>query len=188
MSVEALSHFHRARRAYELGRFRSALIPALFLSLLVGSLGLVTSGRSALFALPVTLAAWVFAYQRGDVFLRGAWYGLLGGLVTSALPMSILRPCCKVAAAPGVNCCTMPEACLGAGAVVGIVLALAVPFGKATWWRTVLGMVLGMTSVAVLKCATLFAGEAVGLVGGLIAGLGAVAMAKLALGASPLRR
>lgn len=181
MSVEALSHFRRARRAYELGRLRSALLPALILSGLIGGLGLFTSGRSVLWALPVTLAAWLLAYQRGDLFLRGAWYGLLGGLVTSALPMSILRPCCKVMTAPGESCCTMPLACLGAGAVVGMVLALAVPLGKTTWWRTALGMVLGMGSVAVLKCATLFAGEAVGLVGGLLAGVGAVALAKLAL-------
>ncbi|HVH47687.1 MAG TPA: hypothetical protein VM925_35370, partial [Labilithrix sp.] len=108
-------------------------------------------------------------------------YGLLGGLVTSFLPMSILRPCCAMGAPTGVDCCTMPGACLGAGVVVGIVLAIAVPFGKATWWRTALGMALGMTSVAVLKCTTLFAGEAFGLVGGLVAGIAAVAAARLVL-------
>jgi hypothetical protein len=76
----------------------------------------------------------------------------------------------------------MPGACLGAGALVGVVLAVAVPFGKTTWWRTALGMVLGMSSVAVLKCTTLFAGEAFGLVGGLMAGIVAVAAARLVLG------
>jgi len=80
--------------------------------------------------------------------------------------------------APGVNCCTMPGACLAAGAAVGVVLAAAVPFARNSWWRTALGIALGMTSVAILKCATLFEGEALGLLGGLLIGVAAASLAR----------
>jgi hypothetical protein len=143
--------------------------------------GLATSGRPALAWVPLTVVAWVFAYWRGDAVLRGALYGLLGGVVTSLLPMSILRPCCVPGAPVGADCCTMPGACLAAGAVVGVVLAAVVPFGRTSWWRTALGMAVGMTSVAILKCTTLFAGEAFGLVGGLMAGVAAGAVARFVL-------
>ena len=184
MSAEMAVNYRAARRAYELGRLRISLWRALWVALPILGLGLLTSGRAALLVLPLTLAAWVLLYFRGDELLRGSWYGLMGGLVTSVLPMSVLRPCCDMTAASATsaaNCCTMPGACLGAGALVGVVLAAAVPFGRATWWRTALGIALGMASVAVLKCATLFAGEAVGLAGGLAAGVAVVAGAKAVL-------
>ena len=181
MSAESTLAYREARRAYELGRLRSATWRAVLVAIPIAVFGFVTSGRSSVMAIPLTIAAWIFAYWRGDVLLRGAFYGLLGGLVTSVLPMSILRPCCAVGAPMGPDCCTMPGACLGAGVLVGVVLAVAVPFGKATWWRTALGMALGMTSVAVLKCTTLFAGEAFGLVGGLMAGVLAATAARLVL-------
>jgi hypothetical protein len=78
----------------------------------------------------------------------------------------------------GADCCTMPGACLAAGGVVGVVLAAFVPFGRGSWWRTATGMVLGVASVAIFKCATLFAGEAVGLIGGIAAGLVAASAAR----------
>ncbi|HYP78355.1 MAG TPA: hypothetical protein VER12_20425 [Polyangiaceae bacterium] len=179
--------YRAARRAYELGRFRVALVRALWVALPVAVWGVFTSGRAGLLVLPLTFTAWAFLHFRGDELLRGAWYGLLGGLATSVLPMSVLRPCCDMTAAAGANCCTMPGACLGAGALVGMLLAAAVPFGRAAWWRTALGIALGMASIAVLKCATLFAGEAVGLAGGLAAGVAVMAGAKVAL-AGRMRR
>jgi hypothetical protein len=182
MPAERNPEYDAVRVAYELGRIRWASWAAVGVVSVVGIVGVCTSGPRSLYALPLTLAAWVFALWRGRVFLRGALYGLAGGVVTSLLPLSILRPCCAVMRAPGVDCCTMPGACLAAGAVVGLVLAAVVPYGKASWWRTAAGMVLGMTSVAVLKCATLFAGEAVGLVGGLLAGLAASTAARIVLG------
>jgi len=178
MSAEMSAEYQGARRAYELGRARFALVRALLIASPLAVLGLLSSGRSALFALPITLALWAFALFRGSWLLRGAWYGLLGGLVTASLPLSLLRPCCDPNAPPGMNCCTMPGACLGAGALIGMLLASVVPFSKATWWRTALGIALGMTSVAVLKCATLFAGEAIGLLGGLAVGVAAVSAAR----------
>jgi len=181
MSVEMTASYRVTRRAYELGRLRAALGRAPWVAVPIAGLGILTSGRSALLVLPFTLLVWVFVHFRGDELLRGSWYGLLGGLVTSLLPMSVLRPCCDMNAAAGASCCTMPGACLGAGALVGVLLAAAVPLGKASWWRTACGIALGMASVAVVKCTTLFAGEAVGLVGGIAAGVAVTAAAKALL-------
>ncbi len=174
--------YRSARRAYEWGRLRSSAWRALAIVTAVAVLALATSGPRALVGLPLTLAAWVFAHWRGHLVLRGAFYGLVGGLVTAVLPMSILRPCCAGVMAPGADCCTMPGACVAAGAVVGVVLSAFVPYGTSSWWRTALGVALGMTSVVVVKCATLVAGEAFGLLGGLVAGLVATAAARAAFG------
>ena len=180
MSVESSASYQLARRAYELGRLRAGMLKAALMLVPLGIFGVATSGKTALFVLPLTFGAWVLAHWRGHVFLRGALYGLLGGILTSVLPMSNLRPCCAAGGpAPGMECCTMPGACLGAGALLGHLLAALVPFGNAAWWRTGTGVVVGMGSVAVFKCATLFAGEAVGLASGLMAGLAAATAARM---------
>jgi hypothetical protein len=172
MQAETLDGYAEARRAYEVGRLRSGTWKALLVAGLVALLGELTVGSAALWVLPVTLACWLFAFWRGDVFLRGAFFGLLGGVVTHLLPLSVLRPCCKMEAMmAGGQCCTMPGACLLAGAGVGVALAALVPFGRASWWRSALGVTTGLLSIAVLRCATLFTGEAVGLLGGLLAGV-----------------
>lgn len=181
MSGDSTANDRDVRRAYEVGRLRWSLWRASLLTLPIALFAIITEGRTALVAIPITLALWVVSYWRGDVFLRGAFYGLLGGGATSILPMSILRPCCASGAPMSADCCTMPGACLGAGAVVGMILAVAVPFGKVTWWRSALGVAIGMTSIAVLRCASLFAGEALGLVGGIIAGVAAATAARWAL-------
>ncbi len=170
--------YRNARRAYEWGRLRSSTRRALLVVAAVAAFGTATYGPRALAFLPLTLAAWVIAHWRGHLVLRGAFYGLVGGLVTAVLPMSILRPCCAGVMEPGADCCTMPGACVAAGALVGVVLSAFVPYGKASWWRTALGVALGLTSVVVVKCATLVAGEAFGLVGGLLGGLVATAAAR----------
>jgi hypothetical protein len=183
MTLEISEHLARARRSYELGRLRSSTWRALLLAMPIALVSLFASGRSALVLLPITIVAWIFAYWRGGEFLRGSFFGLLGGIVTLLMPMSILRPCCAPGAMPnmGTACCTMPGLCLAAGAIVGVFLAAAAPFGKASWARTAAGMVLGIASIAVVKCATLLAGEAVGLLGGLAAGVLAASLAKSVL-------
>ncbi len=183
----------RARRAFELGRLRSAAARALLVVALVALIGRFTSGSSSLALLPLTFALWVFVHWRGQALLAGAMYGLSGGVVTTLLPLSLLRPCC----APGMDmsamsemgaaCCTMPGACVGAGAVVGMLVAAVIPFGRSSWWKTALGIALGMASVVVLKCATLALGEMVGLVGGLLAGIVASTGARLLLRARATR-
>jgi hypothetical protein len=78
----------------------------------------------------------------------------------------------------------MPGACLGAGALVGFVLAAFVPLGPARV-RTAAGMALGVASVAILRCSTLFIGEAFGLLGGLVAGVAGAALAQSMLRRRP---
>jgi hypothetical protein len=58
-------------------------------------------------------------------------------------------------------------------------MALLVPRAKkGKLLETALGMVLGVTSVAVVRCSILFAGEAVGLLGGMAAVLVAASLAR----------
>jgi len=178
----AASEYVHARRAYERGRLRTSVRRALLVVAPVGLVTYLVTGRAALTWLPVTLAAWVLANWRGGPLLRGSFFGLAGGAVTYALPMSILRAYCSPEMmARGEDCCTNPTACLAAGALVGFALALTLPGGSSRW-RTAAGMSLGVASVAILRCSTLFAGEAVGLMAGLIAGVVAATMAKLWLG------
>ena len=80
----------------------------------------------------------------------------------------------------GADCCTMPSACVGAGAAIGFMLAAFVPASHARW-RTAAGMGVGVASVAILRCSTLFLSEAGGLLGGLVAGVMAAAAARSVL-------
>jgi hypothetical protein len=172
---------HLFRRAYEIGRLRVSLVRAAFVTVPLAVVALIVTGAPALVWLPVTFASWVLAQWRGGPVLRGTFFGLVAGIVTYALPLSILRPCCSpermAALAPGADCCTMPGACLGAGALIGFALAAFVPLGAARV-RTAAGMGLGIVSVAILRCSTLFLGEALGLLGGLLAGVVAAALAQ----------
>jgi hypothetical protein len=182
MEAESLD-YQRARRAYEYGRLETSVRRAAILTVAFGVASWLLSGTRALVWLPLTFSAWLFVYWRGEAVLRGAWLGLLGGAATFVLPMSMLRPCCvgRLVEA-GASCCTMPGACVGAGAVVGLLLAALVPVTRETWPKVASGMVLGAASVAVLRCASLFAGEALGLVGGLLLGLAAASAARAFLG------
>jgi hypothetical protein len=181
--MAAASEYGNARRAYEWGRLRASVRRGLLVVAPVGVLAFLGTGRAALAWLPVTVAVWIFAYWRGGPLLRGSFFGLAGGAITFALPMSVLRGVCSPEMmARGQDCCTNPAACLGAGALVGFALALCLP-GGGSRWRTAAGMSLGVASVAILRCSTLFVGEAAGLMAGLLAGVVAATMAKLVLGA-----
>jgi hypothetical protein len=174
----------RFRRAYELGRLRVSAMRAALVTAPIALVAGIVTGAPALVWIPVTFAVWMLAQWRGGPILRGTFFGLLAGIVTYALPLSILRPCCSpermAQLAPGADCCTMPGACLGAGALIGFVLAAFVPLGPARV-RTAVGMALGIASVAILRCSTLFVGEAFGLLGGLVAGVAGAALAQSVL-------
>jgi hypothetical protein len=160
-----------ALRAYELGRLRTSLLRAAPVVAVVAALALTFGGAAGLVWLPVTAAVWIFAHWRGGPILRGSYIGLVGGFITLALPMTILRPCCSAEAmAAGMSCCTQPSNCVTAGALLGIVLAAFLPQGPARW-RAAAGTAMGVSSVAILRCSTLFGAEAIGLAGGLAAGL-----------------
>jgi hypothetical protein len=169
-----------ARRAYEIGRLRVSMAHATGIAAVAAAVALVVLGRRALVWLPVTLVVWTFIEWRGTWLQQGARRGLVAGLATLALPLSVLRPCCR----PGVDmssgtCCTMPGACVAAGVLFGLSLALLVPRvpseHRAT---TAVGMVLGVGSVAALRCGALLFGEAAGLIGGLVAGVVAANLAR----------
>lgn len=159
------------RRAYELGRLRASLLRALVVVVPAAVAAAMVGGRTAFAWLPMTILAWVFANWRGGPVLRGAYVGLAGGIVTFLLPLTLLRPCCSAEAmAAGMECCRNPGMCVTAGGLLGIVLAAFIPTGPARW-RTAAGVMLGVASVAILRCSTLFAAEALGLAGGLAAGI-----------------
>lgn len=163
------------RRAYELGRLRTSLLRAALVTAPIAIAAAILVGPHALAWLPITLALWVIAFWRGGPIQRGAMWGAIGGLATMLLPMSILRPCCDAMTMTTTmtmtgDCCTRPECCLLSGAVIGVLLAMVVPVGKSTWYKSAGGLVLGVASMAMLRCSALYLGEAIGLVGGVIAG------------------
>lgn len=169
-----------ARRAYELGRLRVSLARAAGMTAIAAAVALVIVGQRALVWLPMTALVWIFIEWRGAWLQRGARRGFAAGLVTLALPLSILRPCCRmdVDAAAG-SCCTMPGACVAAGALLGLSLALLVPHApRDQRAAAALGMMLGVASVAALRCSALLFGEAAGLIGGLAAGVVAANLAR----------
>lgn len=181
MQSDAFDTAYRAtRRQYELGRLATAARRAAMAATLVAAVATIMFGKGALVWLPVTLLAITFAEWRGVFLMKGARRGFLVGIASMLLPLSILRPCCALdAKAMGMSCCVMPSACWATGAVVGLAMALLLP--KAPEGRRVqaaAGMILGVTSVAVLRCSMLFLGEAIGLLGGMAAGVIATGLAR----------
>jgi hypothetical protein len=172
--------YRATRRQYELGRLTGALRHAAMVTILVALGAGFMFGKSALVWLPVTFLAVTLTEWRGVFLMKAARRGLLAGFGSMLLPLSILRPCCGVdAKAMGVACCVMPSACWAAGSVVGLAMALLLP--KAPEGRRMeaaFGMILGVTAVAVTRCSMLFLGEAVGLLGGIMAGVVASSLAR----------
>lgn len=161
-----------ARRAYELGRVRSAAIYATSLSSVVAIAAALAIGPQAMPWALWTFVVWIALGWKGGAMLVGARRGLYAGAATFLLPLSVLRPCCRPGVVMTSDCCTRPELCILAGAALGLALAAVLPRGKGTQrWETAGGMVLGVLSVAVLKCSKLFMGEALGLLGGLAVGV-----------------
>lgn len=173
-----------ARRAYERGRMRLALLSATLVAVLVAALALVAGETAMLAWLPVTFVVWSWLFWRGGDWLAGGRLGVLAGAVTLVLPMSILRPCCKPGraamdmAAMGADCCTRPELCGVSGVVLGLLLAVSLPMRGGSPTKTALGAALGVVAVASMRCSSLFVGEALGLLGGLAAGLFVASAAK----------
>ncbi len=162
----------RARRAYELGRLRFGVMRGLALAAVVGFVVLARGNAAGLAWLPVTAAVWAALEWRGGALLRGARVGAWGGLVTLALPLSAFRTCCRAGEAMmGPDCCSMTGACATVGGVVGLVLALfLVHVPPRRRLESAAGMGLALVAVASVRCADLLAGEAVGLLGGLVCG------------------
>ncbi len=161
----------QARRAYEFGRLRGAVVSAALMAGTGAVLGHMLVGpRAALWA-PVTFAIWCLVSFRGGILLRGAHYGLVAGALTFLMPLSVLRPCCRWDAS-GMGSCTMPEMCVAMGALVGLPLsAWALSLCQSRRIEAGIGVWLGVISMAAFKCSALFAGEAVGLFAGAALGV-----------------
>jgi hypothetical protein len=172
--------YRATRRHYEVSRLVIAVQHAATVTVAVALVSGLVFGKRSLVWLPVTFFAVTFTEWRGVLLMRGARRGLVAGFASMLLPLSVLRPCCGVdARAMGTTCCTMPSACWAVGAFVGLAMALLLP--KAPERRraeAALGLILGVISVAVLRCSMLFLGEAVGLLGGMAAGVIATSMAR----------
>lgn len=176
--------YRAARWQYELGRMRDALVRATVVVLLVAVAATVTIGRPALAWLPLTFLVALLTEWRGQVWMQGARRGLAAGFVALFLPLSILRPCCAAdrAAALSGSCCTMPSICWVTGGALGLALSLVLPRHAARQrWQAALGMLLGVTSVTVVRCSALFVAEAAGLLGGLLAAVVAASFARALL-------
>jgi len=158
MQGELGAVYRATRRQYELGRMMVALRRAGVMAMAVAVLSGTLFGRRALVWLPVSVLAFAFSEWRGTFLAKGARRGLVAGVGSMLLPLSVLRPCCGVdARAMGTTCCTMPSACWAAGAVVGLGMALLLPRApEGRRAEAALGMILGVSSVAVLRCSTLF--------------------------------
>ena len=162
----------RARRAYEWGLARDGFAR----SLIVLGLSALAARVAGVALRPVTLAlvvlAWTFLGWRRGWWLRGAQVGLLGGLATLLLPMSLLRPCCPPGMMVCENCCARPGTCALAGVALGAVMVLLLPrrgdSGQRA--RAGIGMLLGLVSVGSVRCSGLFLGEALGMFAGLLGG------------------
>jgi hypothetical protein len=171
-------------RSYELGRFGVALRHGAVVSALLAVAAGFAFGKAALVWIPVTLLAVTFTEWRGSALMKGARHGLLAGVGTLLLPLSILRPCCRIdamtrALAMGDDCCTQPAACWAAGAIAGLLMALLVPRApRGKWLETGIGMAIGVVAVAVVRCSILFLGEAIGLLGGLASVLVSASLAR----------
>jgi len=167
-----------ALRAYEVGRARTSLVRAAFVSAVIAAFGYVLLGRSALPWTMLPLAVVFIAEYRGMGLASGVRRGVLVGLVTLAVPLSLLRPCCdpkvmEMAARTGdMSCCTDWSCCLLIGLLLGVLASFAMPrVDRGGARTTVLGFAAGAASVAALRCSMLFYGEALGLFGGLLTAL-----------------
>jgi hypothetical protein len=169
-----------AKRAYEIGRAKTSLLRATVVALAVGGLGLWAVGRASALLAVVPWLAWFVVETRGGALRAGGVRGVLAGAVTLALPMTILRPCCAPGEAMGTGaCCAEPSMCWFAGIAVGVVAALAVPrLAEGKRLEASLGVVIGMSSVAMLRCVVMLEAEALGLLVGMLAGIAAASLAR----------
>ncbi len=176
--------YRAARRRYELGRVRDAMIRAAVVVLLAALVTGIAIGKTALVWLPLTFGVVVLTEWQGRAWMKGARRGLGAGFVALLLPLSILRPCCAAdrAAALSASCCTMPSVCWVTGGALGLALSLVLPKDAAgRRWEAALGTLLGVTAITVMRCSALFLAEAAGLLGGLLAGVLAASLARALL-------
>ena len=169
----------RARRAYEGAMLRLGLARAAIVTCAVAVLVALDVARLPSPAwLVLVFGVWLFVGWRGALVWRGALGGLVAGLGALALPMTVLRPCC--AAMTSAMSCTRPELCVGAGVALGVVVVATLPRLRSPgeWARTSAGALVAVASLVACRCATLFVGESIGMLGGLLASAAGLATAR----------
>lgn len=120
MAVPEAALSARARRAYEMGRLRSALpslalaVPMVGLSIVLCDRPTASAGCGLALAAVLLAAAW-----RGQPFARGARAGLVAGLGPLLLPMATCFHLCA-----GGVCLLAPTACVVAALAGGAALGL----------------------------------------------------------------
>lgn len=169
----------RARRAYEGGMLRLGLMRGAVVTGLVALLSVAGIAKLPSMAwLAGVLVVWTLMGWRGALVWRGALGGVVAGLAALVLPLSVLRPCC--ATMVSATSCSMPQVCVGAGALLGLLVALTLPRLRtpSEWTRASTGALVAAMSLVASRCMSLFVGEAAGLAGGLLAAAVAVSAAR----------
>lgn len=164
------------RRAYELGRFYRAATLTAFVVAAVAAIAAATLGVRSLVWLSLTIAVWLVAFWRGGELERGAKYGLAAGIASLLLPLSLLLSC--VADCARLGCCVISG--IAITAVVAVVAGVA-PLARSSWWsswKTTVGVTLGASSVAAIRCAALDPGEATAFALGVLIGPCAASVAR----------
>lgn len=167
----------RVRGAYERARARNGIFRGVLIAALVATTAVwkqdPMSAPLALIVLGVVAAAeW-----RGGAAASGIRVGLGGGFLALLAPNSVLRPCCAAHAglAAACDCGMMSSSCWTAGALIGLIVGVLLPRARrARHLESAAGGVLAAVSVAAVRCAGLFLGEALGLLGGIIMGVAIV--------------
>lgn len=157
-----------------LGAERAVCVTAVVVGLWVTGVARLSSPA---WLVPI-FAAWLVLGWRGPMVWRGALSGLGAGLAALVLPMSVLRPCC--ASMMSATTCSRPEVCVGAGALLGLGVVVALPRMRTPgeWARASGGALVAVASILAPRCVDLLVGESLGLVGGLVASALAVSLAR----------
>ncbi len=177
--METNERISRLRRTYEIGRLWSGVWRASLVAMgLMFAMWLRFDSIVWSFCL-VPFLVLGFTEWVGQDVMRGARRGAIGGLVPTLVPAVVLRPCCGVdGMMTAASCCTMPSVCTALGAVLGLAVAWTAS-GKRASHATYAGVALGAMSVAFVRCGGLFLGEALGLLGGLAAGVISLAAGRM---------
>jgi hypothetical protein len=189
VEAQARASWRAARRAYEIGRLRTGAARAVVVAVVIGALGVSVTGSRALAWVALPWLAWTVIEWRGGALRTGGMRGLVAGGVTLLLPLTWLRPCCGPGMQMGEGaCCAQPGTCSAAGAVIGLVAALAIPSvrsGKRL--EAAAGAALAIAPCLLIRCAALVVGEGVGLAAGVLAGVAAASLAKAWIGIASVK-
>jgi hypothetical protein len=177
-----------ARRRYEWARVRRSVLLAVAMVLVAAGVAQIAGSARGWWPFAVAGVLLAGVEYRGQAAMKGARRGYVAGLALLAAPLALLRPCCigMDMAAMGANCCTMPSMCAGVGVAIGAMLSFVRP-RSGSRVEGAFGLWLGVASVASMRCTGLFIGEAVGLLGGLLAGIAVSSAAQAVLNRRPAR-